>query len=104
MKKLILSILVLTLSFNIQAQIKTPQPSPFQSLTQTVGLTEVTLEYSRPSMRGRTIFGGLVPYNEVWRTGANKNTTITFSDAVMIGGTEVKAGTYAVFTKPNPES
>jgi len=99
-----LSVLVLTLSFNVNAQIKTPRPSPSQSLTQTVGLTDVTLEYSRPSMRGRTIFGELVPYNEVWRTGANENTKITFSDAVLIGGVEVKAGTYAVYTKPNPQS
>ena len=104
MKKLILSILVLAVSLNIQAQIKTPQPSPIQSLTQTVGLTDVTLEYSRPSMKGRTIFGGLVPYNEMWRTGANKNTMITFSDAVVIGEAEVKAGTYAIYTKPNPQS
>ena len=104
MKNLILSVLVLVASFNVNAQIKTPKPSPSQTLTQTVGLTDVTLEYSRPSMRGRTIFGELVPYNEVWRTGANANTKITFSDAVMIGGSEVKAGTYAVYTKPNPQS
>ena len=70
------------------------------SLTQTVGLTEVSLEYSRPSMRGRTIFGDLVPFDKIWRTGANLRTKITFSDDVVIDGQTLKAGTYAIFTKP----
>lgn len=90
----------LSLGFGLQAQIKTPQASPFQKIEQTVGLTDVTLEYSRPSMRGRTIFGNLVPFDKIWRTGANANTKITFSDDVEIGKTAVKAGTYAIFTKP----
>ncbi|MCF6308252.1 MAG: DUF2911 domain-containing protein [Flavobacteriaceae bacterium] len=104
MKKLILLFFGLTLTFNANSQIKTPQPSTSQKIVQTVGLTEVVLEYSRPSMRGRTIFGGLVPYNEIWRTGANANTKITFSDAVTIGGKELKAGSYAIYTKPNAQS
>ncbi len=104
MKKLIVLFFALALTFNANSQIKTPQPSTSQKIVQTVGLTEVVLEYSRPSMRGRTIFGGLVPYNEIWRTGANANTKITFSDAVTIGGKELKAGTYAIYTKPNAQN
>ena len=86
----------------LQAQIKTPAPSPAAKIEQTVGMTDVTVEYSRPGMKGRTIFAadGLVPYGEMWRTGANKNTMITFDKDVKFGGTDVKAGTYAIFTKP----
>lgn len=86
------------------AQIQTPAPSPFQKVEQKVGLTDVTLEYSRPNMRGRTIFGDLVPYGEVWRTGANSRTKITFSNDVTVGGQELKAGTYAIFTKPGEKT
>ncbi|MCF8246399.1 MAG: DUF2911 domain-containing protein [Saprospiraceae bacterium] len=82
------------------AQIKTPAPSPGAKIIQTVGLTDITVEYSRPSMKGRTIFGGLVPYGEMWRTGANKNTMVTFSAPVNIAGKDLKAGTYALFTVP----
>ena len=101
MKKLFTLLLVLTVSFTVNAQIEIPQPSPLQKIEQKVGLTDVTLEYSRPSMKGRTIFGDLVPHGKLWRTGANKNTTVTFSTDVTIGGKAVKAGTYAIFTKPN---
>jgi len=104
MKKLILLAFVAMLALPTNAQIKTPQASTSQSISQTVGLTDVTLEYSRPSMKGRVIFGGLVPYDKVWRTGANANTKITFSDKVTIGGKELKAGTYAVYTKPSAQS
>ena len=100
MKKIILLFSALILTAGIQAQITTPQPSPFQKIEQKVGLTDVTLEYSRPSMKGRTIFGGLVPYDAMWRTGANANTKITFSENVEIGGKSVKAGSYAIYTKP----
>ena len=86
------------------AQIKTPQPSPFSKMEQVVGLTDVTLEYSRPAMRGRTIFGDLVPYGEVWRTGANANTKITFSDNVTVAGQKLVKGTYAIYTIPNETS
>ncbi len=82
------------------AQIKTPQPSPGAKNTQNVGLTDITVEYSRPSVKGRTIFGGLVPFGEMWRTGANKNTIVTFSAPVKIGGKDLKAGSYSVFTVP----
>ncbi len=89
---------------SVNAQIKTPAPSPFSKVTQVVGLTDVSVEYSRPTMRGRTIFGDLVPYNKMWRTGANQRTKITFSDDVTIDGDTLKKGTYAIFTKPNAES
>lgn len=100
MKKLILIAFLGMFSMTVSAQIETPAASPFQKIEQTVGLTDVTLEYSRPSMKGRKIFGGLVPFDKVWRTGANARTKITFSHDVMIGGKEVKAGSYAIFTKP----
>ena len=82
------------------SQIETPAASPSQKIEQKVGLTDVTLEYSRPSKKGRTIYGGLVPYNRVWRTGANANSKITFSDAVVVNGKTLKAGSYAIYTKP----
>lgn len=104
MKKLILLTFICSLSLSINAQIKSPQPSTSQTVTQTVGLTNIELSYSRPSMRERNIFGELVPYGKMWRTGANKNTTITFDKDVIIGSKEVKAGTYAIFTKPNAQS
>ncbi len=101
MKKLILFIAALAMTAGASAQIKTPAPSTSQTLTQTVGLTDITVEYSRPSKKGRAIFGDLVPYGKMWRAGANKNTIITFGDDVMIGGKEVKAGAYAIYAKPN---
>jgi len=86
----------------LQAQIKTPAPSPMAKMEQTVGMTEVSVEYSRPGMKGRSIFAadGLVPFGEMWRTGANKNTMISFDKDVNFGGEDVKAGSYAIFTKP----
>lgn len=104
MKKIALVLIAVFALTGVQAQIETPQPSPFTKMEQKVGLTDVTLEYSRPSARGREVFGNLVPFDKLWRTGANKNTIITFSDAVTIGGKEVKAGSYAVFTKPGATS
>ncbi|RZS90672.1 DUF2911 domain-containing protein [Aquimarina brevivitae] len=86
------------------AQVTVPQPSPSAKIDQTIGLTEVTVEYSRPSKKGRTIYGNLVPYDKVWRTGANKNTQITFGDDVKVGGKELKKGSYAIFTKPGKDS
>lgn len=77
-----------------------PQPSPGASVNQKIGLTSVDVKYSRPSAKGRTIFGDLVPFNEMWRTGANANTTVTLSTPVNFAGTEVKAGTYSLLTIP----
>lgn len=104
MKKLVVLVCVALVSFSMEAQITTPQASPSSTLKQTVGLTDVTVEYSRPSMRGRTIFGDLVPYDKLWRTGANGYTLITFSNDVKIAGQDVKAGTYSIFTKPGTAS
>jgi hypothetical protein len=104
MKKLVLFTFALTLMFSVNAQIETPAPSPFSKIEQKVGLTDVTVEYSRPSMRGRAVFGNLVPYGKLWRAGANKNTMITFSDDVVVAGTTLKAGSYAIFITPNEKS
>ncbi|AGC77754.1 Protein of unknown function (DUF2911) [Nonlabens dokdonensis] len=100
MKKLLFSLCLLFIASTAVAQIEAPQPSPKAKSMQTVGLTEVTLEYSRPAMRDREIFGNLVPFGKLWRTGANQNSMITFSDDVKFAGTNVEAGTYAVYTKP----
>jgi hypothetical protein len=100
MKKLIVVLSLMLVANTAMAQIEAPQPSPSAKAMQTVGLTEVTLEYSRPAKRGRAIFGELVPFDKLWRTGANSNSMITFSDDVKFAGTDVKAGTYAVYTKP----
>ncbi|WP_425075837.1 DUF2911 domain-containing protein [Psychroserpens sp. S379A] len=104
MKKLLLACAVFAMTFSVNAQIETPQPSPSAKVEQKVGLTDVTIEYSRPNMRGRTIFGDLVPFGKLWRTGANKNTMITFSDDVTIGGSELKAGSYAIYVTPSKKS
>lgn len=104
MKKLFLVALIISASFAVNAQIETPAPSPFQKMEQKVGLTDITLEYSRPGVKDRKIFGGLVPYGELWRTGANKNTIITFSDEVVIAGNKLKPGAYAIFVTPNESS
>ena len=84
-------------------QFKIPRPSPKAVLTQTIGFTDVTITYSRPAARGRQIFGGLVPYDKVWRTGANEATTISFSDDVTINGQPLPKGTYSLHTIPGPE-
>lgn len=81
-------------------QIQMPQASPSAKITQKVGLTDVTVDYSRPSTKGRKIFGELVPYGEVWRTGANGPTVFTFSTDVTIGGQNVPAGSYALYSIP----
>src|SRR5512141_3204449 len=80
-----------------------PQLSPSASVSQTVGTTTVEVHYHRPAVRGRQIWGNLVPYGQVWRTGANEATTIRFSDPVQVNGQKVPAGTYAVFSIPHPD-
>ena len=77
--------------------------SPLQTIDQKAGNTDVTVVYSRPAKRDRVIFGGLVPFNELWRTGANQNTKITFSEDVVIGGKTVEPGSYSIFTKPHAD-
>jgi hypothetical protein len=82
-------------------QLKTPRPSPDATVTQFVGVTEVKIDYSSPAVKGRIIWGELVPFGEIWRTGANEATTITFSDPLKINGTELPAGTYGIHTIPS---
>lgn len=104
MKKIITSLCLLIFAFSVNAQIKTPAPSTFQKTEQIVGLTNITLEYSRPNVKGRKIFGGLEDYGKVWRTGANENTKLTFSTDFMVDGKTIKAGTYALYTIPREEN
>ena len=103
MKKIIFILAVIVANFTIEAQVKTPQPSPKSTLNQVVGLTDVVVEYSRPSAKGRTVFGDLVPFGKTWRTGANANSTVSFSDDVTIGGKQLKKGKYAIFTVPKAD-
>lgn len=84
----------------VELKITTPQPSPLARIEQRVGLTDVLIEYSRPGVKGRTIFGDLVPYGKTWRTGANANTKVTFSSEVTIDGQTLKAGSYGIYTIP----
>lgn len=101
MKKIVLSI-VTSLSLGLaMGQLKTPNASPKSIVNQTVGLTDIEVIYSRPSVKGRTIFGDLVPYGKIWRTGANAATVIEFSTAITFGNTEVKAGKYALYSIPD---
>ncbi|WP_262383918.1 DUF2911 domain-containing protein [Hymenobacter lutimineralis] len=90
---------VLTIS-SAQAQLSTPAASPKSTVQQRVGLTDVTITYSRPSAKGRAVFGGLVPFDKRWRTGANATTSIKFSDEVTIEGKKVPAGEYGIYTIP----
>lgn len=101
MKRLFLSAICIASLFYTEAQqLKTPQPSTTQTIKQEFGLGTLELSYSRPSMKGRKIFGDLVPFGKIWRTGANSATTLTFSDEVTIGGTKVPAGKYGLLTIP----
>lgn len=93
------------LSLHTTAQkINMPAPSPLQTVTQRFGLGDVTIEYSRPAVKGRTIFGDVVPYGKIWRTGANATTKITFTDEVKLEGNTVKPGTYGLYTIPGKDS
>jgi hypothetical protein len=102
MKKVLLGVFALVLTVSSFAQISTPAASPGAQITQAVGLTEIKVDYSRPAMKGRTIFAedGLVPFGQIWRTGANGATKITFGQDIKVAGQEVKAGDYAVLTIP----
>jgi len=95
-------LLCLTVLFNqsAMAQLEIPAPSPQATITQRVGLTDITVKYSRPSLRGRKMFGETLPYGQAWRAGANSSTIISFKDDVMLQGTKVPAGEYAIYTIP----
>ena len=99
MKNLI-TLTAIFLCATINAQIKTPMPSPISKVEQKIGLTDVSIVYSRPHKRNREIFGKLVPFDDIWRTGANKNTIITTSDVLIFDNDTLKPGSYAVFTIP----
>src|SRR5215208_2388185 len=102
LKKLLACSFICSVFFTADAQpIKTPQPSPTQTIKQDFGISSAELIYSRPGVKGRKIFGDLVPFGKVWRTGANSATRLKFTDDVIIGGQALKAGEYAVYTIPN---
>lgn len=90
-----------TTLFAQSSRLRFPAASPSCTLTQRVGLTDITISYSRPGVKGRPIFGGIVPYGQVWRTGANQSTKISFSTPVKLEGAEIPAGTYALYTIPD---
>ena len=96
-----LLLFIVNLSFS---QINTPRVSPASEVEQMVGLTEIEIEYSRPSMRGREVFGNLVPFGKVWRTGADNSTKISFDTDVIISGKTIQSGTYSIFSIPNKKS
>ncbi|MGD8306671.1 MAG: DUF2911 domain-containing protein [Ignavibacteria bacterium] len=93
--------LLFTVTFAFTQALETPRPSPNATVMQTVGVTHVSINYSSPGVKNRKIWGGLVPYGEIWRTGANEVTSITFDDPVKINGNELAAGTYGIHTIPN---
>jgi len=102
MKKLITSLALCVGLYSFAQEL--PQPSPAASIKQRIGLTDIQVDYSRPSLKGRKVFGELVPYGKMWRTGANKATTIEFSTDVMINKIPVAAGKYSIFTIPSEKS
>lgn len=103
MKKSILLVLGLAMTFMTEAQLQTPAPSPTSTINQTVGLTNFELTYSRPSLRGRDMHKEIIPFGQAWRFGANKNTVITFDTPITIEGVSIEPGTYAIFATPNRE-
>ena len=103
MKKVIL-FFALGVASILNAQVVTPKASPVAKLQQKVGLADIQIEYSRPGAKGRTIYGDLIPYGQMWRLGANENTKITTSEALIFGKDTLAAGTYALFAKPGQTS
>jgi len=105
-RRFVLPFTVFLILFFIEAiaqQVVTPRSSPDATVTQMVGVTKVSIDYGSPAVNKRVIWGELVPYNEVWRTGANELTTITFDDPVKINGTELPAGTYGIHSVPRKD-
>lgn len=99
-KHMTLSLVLLFAATAAFGQVRSPRPSPKASLMQSVGLTDITINYNRPGVKGRPIWGALVPYDKVWRTGANEATTIQFSDEVWINGQKLAKGLYSLHTVP----
>ena len=100
----VFKLIIFLFSANSLAQVQIPQASPIAHFTQIVGLTEIKITYSRPSMRGRKIMGDIIPYGAIWRTGANDNSLISFSDDVFVGNKSLKAGKYSIYTRPEKTS
>src|SRR4051812_32097198 len=103
MKKTLLIAAMAIITFFAEAQVQTPAASPAGSVSTTVGLTDIKIDYSRPRIKGRKIFGDgavLLPYGTIWRTGANSGTKITFSDDVKVEGIAVPKGQYLIFSWP----
>ena len=102
MRNSALILICLSLALAVQGQrLQTPTLSPFTEISQQIGLTKIYLSYSRPSAKGRVVFGELVPYGEVWRTGANASTKLTVTETVTVGGHQLDSGMYALYTIPN---
>lgn len=101
MKRLLIVLSLIISHYAVEAQVKIPEMSPRAVVKQVVGLTDVEIVYSRPSARGRAVYGNLVPFGKLWRTGANDNSIISFSDDVVINGKTLKKGKYALYTIPN---
>jgi len=99
--KIFAAILFVSAFSLIHAQLELPRTSPNATVSQTIGYTNVTIDYCRPGIHERKIWGGLVPYNQVWRTGANEATTIQFTTDVIVEGNKVPAGRYGLFTIPD---
>lgn len=103
MRKIRIALLATLFTLPLAAQIETPNVSQKASVSQTIGTTEIEIEYHRPGVKGRQIWGGLVPWNQPWRMGANEATTISFSTPVVVEGTELPAGTYSFFAIPGQD-
>ena len=103
-KTLYTFVLSFVLAMSSIAQLQTPKASPLAKFEQRVGLTDIKVEYSRPSKNERVVFGNVVPFDEIWRTGANENTKFTTSDFLVFGTDTLKAGTYAIYTKPSKDN
>ncbi len=102
-KFVLINVFLLFFSLQLTAQLELPAASPLATAFQKIGTTDVTIKYSSPGVKGREIWGGLVPYDELWRTGANAATWIEFSTDVKVAGSEVKAGKYGLFTIPGKD-
>src|SRR3954471_6350370 len=104
LQKSIVSLIALLFLMHAEAQqIRTPQPSPTQTIKQDFGIGTIELSYSRPGIKGRKLGVDIAPYGAVWRTGANQATTLTFSDSVNIGGIKIAPGRYGLVSIPNKD-
>ncbi len=104
MKKILLIAAFAFTVMSAGAQVTAPQASPKSEIEQVIGLTKVEVDYARPAKKGRLVFGDLVPYGKVWRTGANENTIVTFSDDIVIDGQKLPKGEYALYTLPKADA